>query len=517
MTEQFPAARFAHEGRPTPENRGWADRSGSPSGQPGIGPSGHLPTGLIGQPSASPWESRYRWAVITSDIIATLVAVVVVGGLVSARHGTSAWVAPVDLAVITLLVVCCALPLNRGWHASVLGQGAEEFRRLGRALAATVVTLTLGGLAGGLQGLRPWIFFVIPAIAVLAAAQRYQLRRFLHRARRAGRCLLPVLVAGGPDTVHDLIDRTRRAPHLGWRVKAACTTGSGRLKGQIGGVPVVGGLHDLARHVRKGGYRIVAITADAYWTPSRLRQLAWDIEGSATEMVVAPTLMEIAGPRLHVTGVLGMPMLRVAAPVFTGTRRAIKEAVDRVGAALLLALFSPLLLAVAVAVAVDSRGSVFYLQRRVGKDGREFTIVKFRTMVSNAHALRTDLISANEGAGLLFKMRQDPRITRVGGVLRRWSLDELPQLFNVVAGSMSLVGPRPPLPDETARYAPDVRRRLLVKPGVTGLWQVSGRSDLSWDEAVRLDLRYVEDWSLALDAVILWKTLRAVFRGEGAY
>jgi len=131
--------------------------------------------------------------------------------------------------------------------------------------------------------------------------------------------------------------------------------------------------------------------------------------------------------------------------------------------------------------------------------------------------LAVQLADANEGAGLLFKMRRDPRVTGVGTVLRRWSLDELPQLFNVLAGAMSLVGPRPPLPDETARYAPDVRRRLLVKPGLTGMWQISGRSDLSWDEAVRLDLRYVEDWSLALDAVILWKTARAVFRGDGAY
>jgi exopolysaccharide biosynthesis polyprenyl glycosylphosphotransferase len=287
--------------------------------------------------------------------------------------------------------------------------------------------------------------------------------------------------------------------------------------GDIGGVPVVGGLHDLARHVRRGRYRIVAVTADAYWTPSRLRQLAWDLEGSDAEMVVAPVLMEVAGPRVHVTGVLGMPMLRVAAPVFTGTRRLVKEIVDRLGAAFLLLVLSPLLLVIGAAVLIDSRGGVFYTQRRVGRDGREFTMVKFRTMVRDAHALREQLLAANEGAGPLFKLRSDPRVTRVGAVLRRWSLDEVPQLCNVLAGSMSLVGPRPPLPDETARYGPDVRRRLLVKPGLTGLWQVSGRSDLSWDEAVRLDLRYVEDWSLALDAVILWKTARAVFSGDGAY
>jgi lipopolysaccharide/colanic/teichoic acid biosynthesis glycosyltransferase len=172
---------------------------------------------------------------------------------------------------------------------------------------------------------------------------------------------------------------------------------------------------------------------------------------------------------------------------------------------------------VALLVVLDSRGGAFYRQRRVGKDGREFTILKFRTMVAGAHGARAELADRNEGAGLLFKLRRDPRVTRVGAVLRRYSIDELPQLFNVLTGSMSLVGPRPPLPEECAAYDPDIRRRLLVKPGLTGLWQISGRSDLPWEEAVRLDLRYVEDWSLALDTVILWKTLRAVLYGQGAY
>jgi exopolysaccharide biosynthesis polyprenyl glycosylphosphotransferase len=454
--------------------------------------------------------------VIVSDLVATLVAILLVGGFVVPRR-SDLWPVPVSFGVLTVIVVTAAVAVHRGWHPSVLGAGAEEFRRLGRGLATAVVILALGGLAGGLRDMRWWVFAVVPAIALFAVAQRFQLRKLLHRARRSGRCLLPVLVAGGTDTVLDLIHRTRSAPHIGWRVEAACTTGSGAIGSRLDGVPVVGGLHDLARHVKRGSYRILAVTADSYWTPSRLRQLAWELEGSDTEMVVAPVLMEVVSPRIHMTGVLGMPMLRVAAPVFTGTRRMIKEVIDRVGSLLLLTLFAPVMLVIGVAVAVDSRGPVFYLQRRVGKDGREFTIVKFRTMVRNAHALRADLTSANEGAGLLFKMRRDPRVTRVGALLRRWSLDELPQLCNVLAGSMSLVGPRPPLPDESARYGSDVRRRLLVKPGVTGLWQVSGRSDLSWDEAVRLDLRYVEDWSLALDAVILWKTLRAVFSGDGAY
>jgi len=327
-----------------------------------------------------------------------------------------------------------------------------------------------------------------------------------------------VLAAGSPHTVRDLIERTRANSHIGWRVDAVCTAdGFGNAAGELDGIPVVGELDGIADHVRRGGYRIVAITADAYWTPRRLQQLAWKLEGSGAEMVVAPTLMEVAGPRLHMTGVLGMPLLRVSAPAFTGVRRVVKDVFDRIGSALLLLLLAPVLLAVCLAIAIDSRGGVFYRQKRVGKDGREFTIVKFRTMIRDADQMLAELAELNEGSGVLFKMRRDPRITRVGAVLRRYSIDELPQLFNVLGGSMSLVGPRPPLPEETAKYGPDVRRRLLVKPGVTGLWQVSGRSDLSWDEAVRLDLRYVEDWSLALDAVILWKTFRAVLSGQGAY
>jgi exopolysaccharide biosynthesis polyprenyl glycosylphosphotransferase len=212
-----------------------------------------------------------------------------------------------------------------------------------------------------------------------------------------------------------------------------------------------------------------------------------------------------------------MPLLRVSAPVFTGMRKAVKGVFDRIGAFLIIAMSLPMLTLAALAIMIDSRGPVFYTQRRVGKGGKLFTIVKFRTMSRDADRRKAELAAANEGAGVLFKMKKDPRITRVGAILRRYSIDELPQLFNVLTGSMSLVGPRPPLPEESARYEDDVRRRLLVKPGLTGLWQVSGRSDLPWEEAVRLDLRYVEDWSLALDAMILWKTFRAVLGGQGAY
>ncbi|WP_089106385.1 sugar transferase [Streptomyces hyaluromycini] len=476
-----------------------------------------LANGAVNRPAIE-WEQRYRRTVIISDTVATAFVAAGIGEFFGARDAANWHEKWGILAFGTELLVLSALAVGRAWVPAVLGQGAEEFRRLGRSLFAATVVLALGGIALTSRNIKLWIFVAIPAIGLVTMSARYLLRLSLHRQRKEGRCLRPVLAAGSPATVGDLITRTRKFPHIGWRVEAVCTTDGRGLDGdELDGVPVVGRLTDVAKHVRHDGYRVVAVTPDPHWTPDRLQRLAWNLEGSDAEMVVAPVLMEVAGPRLHVDAVLGIPLLRVSLPTFTGGRRAIKEVVDRVGAVVLLMLFAPLMMLAALLVLVDSRGGAFYRQRRVGKDGREFTILKFRTMAVGAHGARAQLADRNEGAGLLFKLRRDPRVTRVGAVLRRYSVDELPQLFNVLTGSMSLVGPRPPLPEECAEYGPDIRRRLLVKPGLTGLWQISGRSDLPWEEAVRLDLRYVEDWSLALDTVILWKTMRAVLHGQGAY
>jgi exopolysaccharide biosynthesis polyprenyl glycosylphosphotransferase len=478
---------------------------------------GRLANGTISRATIE-WEQRYRRTVIISDTVATATVVAAIGNFFGARDAANWHEKWGILAFGTELLVLGALAVSRSWAPAVLGQGAEEFRRLGRSLFAATVVLALGGIALTSRNIKLWIFVAIPAIAIVTMTARYLLRLSLHRQRKEGRCLRPVLAAGSPATVRDLIARTRKLPHLGWRVDGVCTTDGLGFGGEyLDGVPVVGRLADVAGHVRRDGYRVVAVTPDPHWSPHRLQRLAWNLEGSDAEMVVAPVLMEVAGPRLHVDAVLGIPLLRVSMPTFTGGRRAVKEVVDRIGATILLMLFAPLMALVGLLVLVDSRGGAFYRQRRVGKDGREFTILKFRTMVPGAHGVRDALADRNEGAGPLFKLRRDPRVTRVGAVLRRYSLDELPQLLNVLTGSMSLVGPRPPLPEESAAYGPDIRRRLLVKPGLTGLWQISGRSDLSWEEAVRLDLRYVEDWSLALDSVILWKTLRAVIHGQGAY
>jgi len=191
--------------------------------------------------------------------------------------------------------------------------------------------------------------------------------------------------------------------------------------------------------------------------------------------------------------------------------------VDRTGAALGLLLLAPLFFGLALAVRLSSPGPVFHRQTRHGRHNRPFTMWKFRTMVADAEARREQLSTANESEGPMFKMRRDPRVTRVGHALRRTSLDELPQLLNVLRGDMSLVGPRPPLPDEVSRYDERELRRLAVRPGLTGLWQVSGRSDLSWQETVSLDLWYVDNWSVATDMGLLARTVRAVTDGRGAY
>jgi exopolysaccharide biosynthesis polyprenyl glycosylphosphotransferase len=283
------------------------------------------------------------------------------------------------------------------------------------------------------------------------------------------------------------------------------------------GIPVAGSLAEVADVVRRLDADTVAVTSASETAATYLRQLTWQLEGSGVEVLVSPGLIEVAGPRLHIRPFVGLPLLSVEEPEFSGWRRLVKGTIDRMIAAVLVVAAAPVLLGIALAVRLSGPGPVLYRQQRVGLGGQLYTMYKFRSMVIDAEARLAALQAANEGDGLLFKIRHDPRVTPVGRWLRRFSLDELPQLFNVLGGTMSLVGPRPPLPTEVERYDSSVRRRLLVRPGLTGLWQISGRSDLSWDDSVRLDLRYVENWSLALDVLIMWKTASAVFGSRGAY
>jgi exopolysaccharide biosynthesis polyprenyl glycosylphosphotransferase len=304
----------------------------------------------------------------------------------------------------------------------------------------------------------------------------------------------------------------------GMRIVGACTPGGGgsaELKAL--GVPVLGGFDDVDFALRASSADAVAVLPCPELDGPGLRTLSWSLAKSGIDLLVAPALIDVAGPRIAIRPICGLPLLHVDEPQLAGGRRVAKAVLDRVAALTALIVLAPLLVTIALAIRLTSPGPAIFRQARTGWQGGEFTMWKFRTMVRNAEELRPGLDSLNQHAsGELFKVPRDPRVTRLGRWLRRTSIDELPQLVNVLRGQMSLVGPRP-LPVTDRPYDGEARRRLFVKPGLTGLWQISGRSDLNWEESVRLDLRYVEQWSLALDALIIWKTLFAVVKHRGAY
>jgi exopolysaccharide biosynthesis polyprenyl glycosylphosphotransferase len=481
--------------------------------QQGVGPDRAPSNG----PAPVRWQRRFAALVVGTDL--TVVAVATTTAVLLGLTGPEAADrARIYCGLIAAALLVATLPLCRAWDRRILGNGTVEFKRLGRAVATAAVLLALGGLSLMVDSVRVWVFLIVPLTGVLLGLGRFVLRKWLHQQRGKGRCQHLVLAVGSPESIADMVRRTRRDPHFGWQVTGACTpTGRGPDdSGTIEGVPVVGDLDSVNTAVRADGYRVVSVSQAPGWGPARLHRLAWELEGTDAELAVDPGLMEIAGPRMHITPVDGLPLLSLSRPRFTGVSRALKNVMDRSVACLLLLLSAPVFIAIALAVRADG-GPVFFRQERVGTNGQTFRMVKFRSMVVDAEARLAALAKANEGAGPLFKMTHDPRITRIGALLRKYSLDELPQLLNVLGGTMSLVGPRPPLPAEVATYEDAARRRLLVRPGMTGLWQVSGRSNLSWEESVRLDLRYVENWSMALDFTILWKTVGAVLKSRGAY
>ena len=408
------------------------------------------------------------------------------------------------------------LSFTRAYDGRILGVGGDEYRRVARAsvyfwgLVAVGSYMTKFGFSRYVLGLA----FVIGTVLLLLG--RWTARKVLHRARRRSeRWSHRVLAVGGREEVQALVAELEREPYAGLKVVGACMPPGDAALGCS--VPVVGSLTGVPEAVARLGVDTVAVTASRGLTSGVLKRLGWELEGAGVDLVVAPALTDVAGPRVHVRPVSGLQLLYVEQPEFTGPTRAMKEAFDRLNAALALTLVSPLLVLIAVAVRLSSSGPVIFRQVRVGRDGQMFTVYKFRTMFVGAEHRVRELWHRNESNEVLFKLRDDPRVTRVGRVLRRFSLDELPQLVNVVLGDMSLFGPRPALPSETERWGRSTARRLLVKPGITGLWQVSGRSDLSWEDSVRLDLYYVENWSFAGDIQILWKTLAAVVSSRGAY
>ena len=286
---------------------------------------------------------------------------------------------------------------------------------------------------------------------------------------------------------------------------------------EIMGIPTVSGLAAAPAIIGKFKADLVVVSPGPGFTSVDFRRLAWNLEQTKASLGVMGVLDSVAPHRIMPGSMQGATVTDVRLPRPPQFVQRVKAVADRVGAAVLLVLVSPLLLAMSVAVRLDSPGKAFFAQTRVGYHGRQFKVYKMRTMVENAEQIKADLAEDNEYDGILFKMKSDPRITRIGAMLRKSSLDELPQLVNVLRGEMSLVGPRPSLPNEVEDMDSDTLRRLAVRPGITGLWQVSGRSDLSWQEAAALDTYYADNWSLVGDLSILLRTVRAVLSGKGAY
>ena len=465
-------------------------------------------------PTTARWERRFIRRLVLLD--AVLIALALGIGLF-VRFGAPDKISATN-GILSILV-------GPGWLILLGVSGAYERDRVrtGAEQAKSVfeASVRMAALASFVLYLadskvpRGFYLLALPGGFLALLAGRYAAQTLLHRARRRGRCLHRVLAVGTIDDIKHLLRQIERKAHHGLNVVGACVvTGQTEV---ADGVPVLGPPSQARRAAADANVDTVAVTSTGVLGRDGLRRLAWDLEGSDTGLLLAPELTDVAGPRISVRPLGALSLLQVTEPKFSGASRVIKGAYDRALAAVALLVAAPLLLLVALAVELDTRGSVFFLQTRTGIGGRPFRLIKFRSMVSTAEDLLIDLTDKNESGGTLFKIKRDPRVTRVGKVLRRLSVDELPQLWNVVRGQMSLVGPRPPLPTEVELYAADVRRRLLVKPGLTGLWQVSGRSDLTWEESVRLDLYYVENWSLLMDFMIMVKTIRAVVAGRGAY
>ncbi|MDQ1293762.1 MAG: Undecaprenyl-phosphate galactose phosphotransferase, WbaP/exopolysaccharide biosynthesis polyprenyl [Actinomycetota bacterium] len=452
------------------------------------------------------WQRLYQRAAVLGDLGAVLLA-----GLLTAHGSLMDLLSVFRFAPVLLLV----LTLGRVYERRFLGQGPEELRRLMTAGVVLVAAVSTLALATGETEIRRMALTTLPAALGLCLLSHLSGRWFLYVMRARGRCRQRAVVLGLERSVAGLVQAVHRDRRSGVRVVAACVGRSRHT--MIEGVPVLGGAGDVLHALRSTGADTVILTAWSEVGEEELRRLSWDLEGTAVQLLVAPRLREIAMPRLNIRAVAGVPLINVEQPEFTGLRRFAKTALDYTVALLAIGLLSPLLLAVALTVKLSGPGPVLFRQERVGRAGKVFRMHKFRSMHMDAEERLAHLGGSDQGAGPLFKLHDDPRVTRVGRVIRRYSLDELPQLFDVLLGRMSLVGPRPPLPREVEEYEGAVHRRLLVKPGITGLWQVSGRSDLSWEETVRLDLSYVENWSLGLDLSLIARTLRAVLRSDGAY
>ena len=424
----------------------------------------------------------------------------------------------VSVAIAPLLVGWAAMLLAVGAYArDIFGAGTEEYKLV---LKASLLSSGLVGIGCYLTGFPLSRGFFLLAFTIgtpLLLGWRFVFRRSIQHTRRHGHLRQGVIIAGNPRHVDEVAAVLRRESWLGYTVLGALTSSEGQLVETPAGIPILGSTTDAVDAIDGVSADVILFADGAFSSAHDLRRAMWALESHSVQCIVVPSLTDISTERLKVRPVAGLPLVHVDAPRTLRASHWAKRTFDVLGSLGIMLLISPVWLATALTVKLHDGGPVLFRQTRIGRDGRPFSCLKFRSMVVEAEQLRAELEVNHERSAVLFKMAEDPRVTRPGRLIRRLSIDELPQLWNVLRGQMSLVGPRPPLPHEAARYGSDMSRRLRVRPGMTGLWQVSGRSDLSWDETVRLDLYYVDNWSMVQDLNILARTVSAVLSSRGAY
>jgi exopolysaccharide biosynthesis polyprenyl glycosylphosphotransferase len=477
------------------------------------------------------WQAEYVRRMGATDLIAIAVAL---GVAQLIRFGGPAapplaWPLPYEVGytVVSVLLALAWLALLAACNTrspQVVGSGSEEYRRLVSATLRLFGALAILSLIFQIEFARGYLAIALPLGLLGLMCSRLGWRLHVRQRRRVrGAYRTSVLVVGCAEAAQAMASAFSRLPDSGYRVVGVCIPDNGpntteyAIRGSGQSFSVVGNDRSVLDAVRRCGADTVAVTATDHLGPIELRRMAWDLDPLGVELIVAPGVVDIAGTRLTNRQVAGVPMLHIAKPQYDRAKSTGKAVFDMCFAGAVLIAIAPVLVAIAMVVKLTSPGPVFYLSERIGRGGKPFRMIKFRSMYSDADRNVAALIESHGGNPMFFKMKDDPRITPIGKITRKFSLDELPQFFNVLRGDMSVVGPRPQVQREVDTYDGNMRRRLLVKPGVTGLWQVSGRSDLSMEDAVRLDLSYVENWSMILDLLLIAKTISAVARGEGAY
>ena len=473
------------------------------------------------------WQQAYALRLVGVDVAGILLAVALaqwlrfggLGGTVSTYRSVDYTVVSLAISVTWLL----ALAINRSRSPRVIGTGAEEYRRVWLATLSVFGGVAIISMLFKMEIARGYLMIALPAGLIFLTLFRWIARQLVVIARRKnGSCITRVLVVGSSAAVRDLTKSLARESGSEYQIVGACIPGPIQRRSVdvpgVGSVPTFGNESNVVDAVMATGSQAVAVTATERLDGRGIRDLSWELEKLDIDLLVSPGVVDIAGPRLLMRPVCGLPLIHVEKPQYSGAKRFQKRFFDITFSSTILLCGLPFLLLVAAAIKLTSKGPVFYRAERIGLDGKPFEMIKFRTMCDGADKMIDNLTHLNESeGGVLFKIRSDPRVTPVGKILRKFSIDELPQFINVLKRDMSVVGPRPPLDKEVQTYDDHAMKRLLVRPGITGLWQVSGRSDLSWEDSVRLDLFYVENWSMISDLIIALKTIKAVFSHSGAY